>query len=138
MKKKLNDKKPRVVIGNPAITEENIGEALSFLTNMGEKKPKRKKDKILSVAVSAWPGAIAVSWSAADVGFGEITYRFHEGKVEEDAEGMNDEFVQLVMEKVSELHKKNELKIILAQDLIPNLLSRLKTESRYNKKKRKR
>lgn len=124
---------PRVAIGNPAVTEDNLSKALSFLTKKTKKK-KSNKYNFLSVNLGVYPGAIVMHWAVEDLGFGEVAYHFREGKVEIDTEGMSDNFVTQLQNEVLKHYKAKTLKVTLSEDLLGRFFERITKEVSYNKK----
>lgn len=122
IKKKIKKKTPKVVIGNPAVTAENIKEALNF------KAKKPKKYKFLQVVLSFYPGAVVISWSAKAVGFGELTFHLSDGRLSIDTEGMSQQFVDELLTEVLKQHKKGSLKVTQGDNLIPRMLERFYQE----------
>jgi hypothetical protein len=114
----------RVVIGNGAVNENNLVEAMSFL-NPKSKKPKGYKFVGLDCAVYA--GAVVLSWACKGIGFGEVTFYLQEGKLSLDSEGMSKEFVTALMKEVVKQEKKGQLKIKV-QAPLARVLDRLWTE----------
>ena len=125
---------PRVAIGNPAVTEENLGKALSFLTKKSKNK-KSNKYKFLSVNLGVYPGAIVMHWAVEGTGFGEVAYHFRDGKVAIDTEGMSDDFVSQLQAEVLKQYKNQSLKITLSDNLLEKFLDRVSKEVLHNKKK---
>ena len=128
----MKKKKPlkigkRVVIGNSAVTAENLNQALDFF-----KKKKAGVYKFLKVTVVIYPGALVLAWAVKNLGFGEVTYYLNQGKIQVDAEGMNDKFVQALHREVIKQHRKKQLEIHYAEDLLASVLDRFAAEVKNN------
>lgn len=114
----------RVVIGNEAINQENISEALDFL-KPNSKKPKGYK--FVGLACSVYAGAIVFSWACKGIGFGELTFYLQNGKLNLDTESMSDEFVVALMTEAVKREKKGTLEVKV-QAPLARVLDRLWTE----------
>lgn len=126
-------KKPKVVIGNPAISPENISQALDFLNpKKRSSKSENKKYKFLDVVLGVYPGALVISWAVKSVGFGELSFYLSEGKIKMDSEGMSQEFVSAAIKEVLKKHKKKTLKINLGDKLLERAFERLLKEVSHN------
>lgn len=125
---KKTDKKvrlsKRVVIGNEAVNESNITEAMDFL-NPKSKKPKGYK--FVGLACSVYSGAVVLSWACKGIGFGEVTFYIRDGKLGIDTEAMSDEFVIALMTEAVKREKKGTLTVKVESPLA-RILDRLWTE----------
>jgi hypothetical protein len=114
-----NKKKPLkiskgVVIGNLAVSKDNLLEALPSIN-----KNKPKKVKILNIVCSIYKTAFVFSWSAKGIGFGEVTYYINDdGKLSLDDERLNREFVLELQKEIVKRFKKNTLEIRVSPDAI--------------------
>jgi hypothetical protein len=115
---------PRVVIGNEAVNQDNLSEAMDFLN---PKKQAPKGYKFVGLACSVYSGAVVLSWACKGIGFGEVTFYLRDGKLNLDNEGMSDEFVVALMTEAVKREKKGNLTVKVEAPLA-RVLDRLWTE----------
>lgn len=106
----------KIVIGNSAISKDNILEALPTTS----KKITTNK-KVLNVTCNIYKSAIVFSWAIKNYGFGELTYYIDDnGNLKIDDECLSLNTIQLIQSEIIKRFKKNKLSITLRPDSLEN------------------
>lgn len=94
-------------ISNLAVSKENI---LDVFPKINKNTPK--KIKFVNIVCSFYSRAIVFSWSAKNIGFGQLTYAIDKnGKLNIDDEGLDSDFLDQLQNEIVKRFKKNNLEI---------------------------
>ena len=115
-------KRPRVVIGNPAVNNKT-----SFKSLFG-KKPKGAY-KFINVQASLGWRSLIIHWAVKGIGFGEVTYYIDDkGQLNVDTEGVSPEFCQQLVAEFLKRVKQGKIKLDITS--LPKFMETLLTKAK--------